>query len=227
MRVWRKEWIIGAAIGLLIVSGCTNDTANQADMEAKAIHRQHMEMLHDPSVIPSENGPKVHTTNKDGKTTNGMGTTVYSMIGSSGLHANGFSAHLESRLSGEGIPGVRVFVFDDTVVLAAEKREASASQYDDVQKKLLNGEEGLSGSGYQPMGSPEGILGTDSSSHDNLTLAARHIQRFIGGEVKILTAEGAKAVELIERIRSEATSESMSPAAIADDMRALLEIAKP
>ncbi|MGO4547630.1 hypothetical protein AB4Z29_22845 [Paenibacillus sp. 2TAB23] len=216
--------LLALSIAAAALSGCASDTPNTT--HSKALSQQEAKMLHDPSVIPSENGPKLHTTNKHGQTTNGMGTSVYSMIGSSSLHASGFSAHLESRLSGIGIPDVRVFVFDDTVVLATEKLTASGSKYDDVQRKVLDPTEGLSGKGYSPDDGLGGISGTDKESHDNLSMAASQIKTFMGGDVKVLTVTGAKAVKAIEKIRADALAENLSPDRLASDMRELLRLVK-
>ena len=224
MMTTRKLLTVAAAA--LALAGCANANGPSPNPQSEAAQKQQAHMLHDPSIIPSENGPKIHTTNENGKTTYGMGTSVYSMIGSSGLHSNGFSAHLDSRLSGIGIPDVRVFVFDDTVVLATEKLTASSSQYDDVQKKLLNQNEGLSGKGYTPDGGLGGMSGTDKSSHDNLTMAASQIKTFMGGDVKVLTVTGTKAVKTIERIREDALADNLSPDKIASGIRELLTLVK-
>lgn len=211
-----------AAFALL--SGCANGTPPAS--RSNSLTEQEAKMLHDPSVIPSEAGPKLHTTNENGNTTYGMGMSVYSMIGSSGLHSNGFSAHLESRLSGIGIPDVRVFVFDDTVVLATEKLTSSGSQYDDVQRKVLNQSEGLSGKGYSPDDGLGGMSGTDKGSHDNLAVAASQIKNFMGGDVKVLTVTGKNAVKAIEKIRTDALAENISPDKLAGDIRELLRLVK-
>ncbi|RIX48614.1 hypothetical protein D3P08_24225 [Paenibacillus nanensis] len=183
--------------------------------------------MRDSSLIPSENGQKTYTTNNLGQTTYGMGTSVYSMIGSSGLHSNGFSAHLESRLSGAGIEDVRVFVFDDTVVLATAKRDASASSSDELQRRLLDPQEGMSARGVTPRLGIGGVTGNSSNTdHDNLTMAASQIKTLMGAEVKVLTVEGAEAVQAIEKIRAGALADNMSPDQIARDIGNLLRLVK-
>jgi hypothetical protein len=220
-----------AMAAMLLLGGCSTspmDDANGTDTIGahKADHAGQARMLRDPSLIPSENGMKQQTTNREGSTTSGMGTSVYSMIGSSSLHASGFSAHLESRLSGAGIPDVKVFVFDDTVVLATAKRSASGSDYDSVQMKLLSPYEGLSGQGTAPGGGLGGMEGTDRTPHDNLSMAAEQIQGFMGGgDVRVLTVVSEKAVRIIDKIRTDATADKLSPAVIAADIRTLLELA--
>ncbi|WP_308636488.1 hypothetical protein [Paenibacillus silvisoli] len=213
-----------AAGAMLLLGGCASAKTEMKQQESQAGHALHEAAARNPYVIPAENGAKTMTTNRNGSTTNGMGTTVYSMIGSSGLHSAGFSAHLESRLSGVGISDVRVFVFDDTVVLATAKKGPSASQYDDVQRTLLSSNEGLSGKGAAPGRGLGGMSGTDTSNHDNLALAAGQIQNFMGGKVKVLTVESAEAVRTIEQIRTDATADKLSPAKIAGEIQALLQI---
>lgn len=218
----RSMTTIATTVGaLLLICGCASTGENVGIHTA---HSPHAAAVKDPNVIPSQNGMKTMTTNRQGSTTNGMGTTVYSMIGSSGLHSAGFSAHLESRLSGVGISDVRVFVFDDTVVLATAKKVSNASKYDKVQQKLLSSNEGFSSTGTTPGEGLGGITGTDTSNHDNLSLASKQIENFIGGKVKVLTVESAKAVQTIEQIRTDATADKLSPAKIAGEIQTLLQI---
>ncbi|MDQ0114813.1 hypothetical protein [Paenibacillus harenae] len=217
--------LLAVSAVVLTIAGCSNGMADEPQTQVQSDHAHHAKTIHDSSVIPSENGPKQYTTNKQGHTTSGMGTNVYSMIGSSGLNASGFSAHLESRLSGAGIPDVRVFVFDDTVILAAEKREASASEYDAVQRKVLDQTEGMSSKGYSPDSGLGGMKGTDQGAHDNLSMAASRIKSFIGADVKVLTVTGPKAVQAIEQIREGAMADNISPAKLAASFRTLLELA--
>lgn len=223
MKSKSKFIFVSAAGALLLIGGCAN-TNSVKQQSTHAEHMLHEAAARDPYVIPSAHGMKTMTTNRHGSTTNGMGTTVYSMIGSSGLHSTGFSAHLESRLSGAGISDVRVFVFDDTVVLATDKRVPNASQYDDVQRKVLSPNEGSSGKGSTPGQGMGGMTGTDTSSHDNLALAADKIQEFMGGKVKVYTVESAKAVQTIEQIRADATADNLSPAKLAGEFQTLLQI---
>ncbi|MBD3919227.1 hypothetical protein H8B09_10725 [Paenibacillus sp. PR3] len=223
MRMKSMTTVVSTLGAVLLLSGCAS-TANEENVGIHTAHSPHAAAVRDPNLIPSENGMKTMTTNRHGSTTNGMGTTVYSMIGSSGLHSTGFSAHLESRLSGAGISDVRVFVFDDTVVLATAKMVPSASQYDDVQRKLLSPNEGSSGKGSTPGEGLGGIKATAASSHDNLALAAKQIEGFMGGKVKVLTVESAQAVQMIEQIRKDAAADKLSPAKIAGEIQTLLQI---
>lgn len=245
-----------SAATLIALTGCTNnnsnnnagnnaDAGNNTENQEQNNHENHQaenatengaengaenglsaKAMRDSSLIPSENGQKSYTTNNLGQTTYGLGSSVYSMIGSSGLHSTGFSAHLESRLSGAGIPDVRVFVFDDTVVLATEKNDASASSYDQLQRKLLDPAEGMSGKGVAPGEGLGGVTGANTSAHDNLSMAASQIKTMMGAEVKVLTVEGAAAVQAIDKIRADALAANMSPEQIGRDISTLLNLVK-
>jgi hypothetical protein len=193
----------------------------QNETNVQSLPTGHIVHLNNASVIPSENGLKTRTTNEHGGTTYGMGSSVYSMIGSSGLHSDGFSSHLESRLNGEGISGIKVFVFDDTVILATKNRQNTSSQYDSMQQKVLSNTGGLSGEGPEP-NSDVGTQGSRKAADDNLQQAEKRIKAIIGGNVRVLTATGAKAVEIMDRIRNKAAASS--PKEVSDDFQSLLKI---
>jgi hypothetical protein len=212
---------------LMVLTGCQQNTAANQPPQVQAHSAAHPQGIPnpDPSVIPSVDGHKLRTTNEHGGTSYGLGSSVYSLIGSSGLHSGGFSSHLESRLSGEGMDGVKVFVFDDTVILAAETRQATASSYDAMQQKVLSNTGGQSGRGPEP-GSPLGTLGSSGTPNDNLGQAEKRVKEFVGGDVKVLTVTGAEAVKAIERMRTAAGSSTLSPGTLSDDLRKLLNMAK-
>ncbi|MFC5650309.1 hypothetical protein ACFPYJ_14455 [Paenibacillus solisilvae] len=217
------------AISVFLIAGCqTNNDHGQVKVKSVMpghSPRQEMKQLMDPSVIPSVDRIKRQTTNEYGTTTYGMGSSVYSMIGSSGLHSNGLSNHLESRLSGKGIGDVKVFVFDDTVILAAKKRALTASQYDAMQEKVLSGTSGFSGRGKEP-NTRVGTYGAgNKNSDDNLDMAAKHIQAVIGGQVHILKIVSPKAVETILRMRSYSDNPTAHASQFAKGIKSLLELA--
>ncbi|MCZ8521634.1 MULTISPECIES: hypothetical protein [Paenibacillus] len=201
--------------------------ANQLQTQSAAGTSDHTQgtHLHDAGVIPSANSHKLRTTNELGGTSKGLGSSVYSMIGSSGLHSEGFSSHLESRLSGAGIEGVKVFVFDDTVVLATDHLQKSGAQIDSLQQKVLSPHGGQSGKGQEP-GTSVGTLGSNAGSDDNLGQAELRIRDFIGGNVKVIKATGAEAVQTIDRMKANASSSSLSPSELANDLRKLLDMAQ-
>jgi hypothetical protein len=178
----------------------------------------------DPRAIPSVDRMKTRTTNQFGGTTYGLGSSVYSVIGSSGLHSQGLSSHLESRLSGAGMSNIRVFALDDMVILASKKRGTSAYKYDTMQQKLLSGTAGMTGHG--PEAGPGVNDGTTpaggNATHDNMEQAKRWIKDNMGN-VKIYAVTSPEAVRTIDRIRSNAGS--ASPRQTAADIQKLLQIA--
>ncbi|WP_426445555.1 hypothetical protein ACP26L_19435 [Paenibacillus sp. S-38] len=231
---------VPAVCSLCVLAACqqnTNQSASQAKQAGTAkplqtqtptVIKDHTQGTHlqDAGVVPSVNSHKLRTTNEHGGTSYGLGSSVYSMIGSSGLHSEGFSSHLESRLSGAGVEGVKVFVFDDTVILATDRQSAGSSM-DSLQQKVLSPHGGQSGRGTEP-----GTSGAVSPSNvpsmpsDNLGQAEQRVREFIGGNVKVLKVTGADAVQTIERMRSKAGSSAASAEELADDLRKLLRAAK-
>ncbi|TLS52647.1 hypothetical protein FE782_08420 [Paenibacillus antri] len=210
-----------------LASGCAGNDRTAADNEQVVPHEGHDDgagtSAHggDIGVIPSVSGPKTHTTNERGRTTSGMGTSVYSMIGSSGLHEGGVSSHIESRISAEGVEGVEVFVIDDTVILAREKSSNVSNRYDALQNEVLSPTQGMSGKGARG----EGTKTERSAEDDNLAIAKKQVEAMFDNHVRILTATDAKAVELIERIQSKMAA-SASGRSVAEDVSELLELAK-
>jgi hypothetical protein len=213
--------LIGA---VTMLTACTQrSTGNQVKVQSVPVeHMSHTMDLDNPSLIPRIDGPKIRTTNEYGNTTYGLGSSVYSLIGSSGLHSNGFSSHLESRLSGDGVNGVQVFVFDDTVILAAESRYPTGSKYDPMQQKVLSDTGGMAAIGKEP-NRDIGTKGAGNVTNDNLSEAEQRIRTIMGGNVKVLTTTGPRAVELIKRMRTNAVS-SASSKAVADDFQKLLRM---
>lgn len=175
--------------------------------------------MDDAGVIPSYHGPKTDTTNAGGRTTSGMGMSVYSMIGSSGLQEGGVSSHIESRIASQGIEDIDVFVLDDTVLLATAKRGISANQYDELQNKVLSHTEGLSGKGSMY----EGTSVRTDATLDNLSKAKQQVEAMFDGQVKVMTAADAKAAELIRRIKSQLSGSAPSER-IGEDISSLLEL---
>jgi hypothetical protein len=219
-KSWRFLYLLLSLIMLL--AACQSNTKENQD-QPKSIASGHTH-LNDAAVIPSVDSTKIRTTNEHGGTSYGMGSSVYSMIGSSGLHSDGFSKHLESRLSGAGIDGVKVLVIDDMVILAAESRTSTASQYDPVQQKVLSITGGQSGRGPEP-NSPPGTLGSGGAIDNNLDMAANRIKDFMGGNVKVLTVTGSEAVNTIQRIQDNAGGSSMSAQVLSDNIRTILQLA--
>jgi hypothetical protein len=221
MKKQIKLMVLFTCVVLLTACARSSSPNRINTQSAPAGHEAH---LKHPDIIPNQFGPKVRTTNEQGNTTYGLGTSVYSLMGSSGLHSSGFSSHLESRLSGEGVDGVKVFVFDDTVILATENRHATSAQLDPMQRKLLSPTGGQTATGPEP-NSDVGTTGSFKVADDNLAQAKQRIQAMMGGDVRVLTATGAKAVQAIDRIRAN-TANGASSQAFTDDLRSLFKMAK-
>ncbi|WP_127509875.1 hypothetical protein [Paenibacillus humicus] len=151
--------------------------------------------------IPSIDRNKKTTTYEHAGTTHGLGTSTYSLIGSSGLHSGGFSSHLQSRLKADGIEGVKVFVFDDHVILASSKRGMTSASYDPMQRKLLSGTAGFSGHGAENTKS-EGTYGAKSVDSSSLEQAKAKLKEYLGDQVDVDSIESSQAIELIDKLRS-------------------------
>ncbi|HLS10182.1 hypothetical protein [Lentibacillus sp.] len=208
---------------LLIVSACTNSGDEVADNNDKTnvtdMAEQDAKHNNDPSVIPSETGDKKQTTSKDGNVNEGIGQNIYSTIGSSGVHEGGISSFFESILEGKGITGVKVFVVDDSVILARNEEQTTSHEYDNRQRDLLSGTSGLSGkSNAQAEGNDNRNV-----SQDNLDQAKQEINRMFNENVKILTVTNPEAVDTIETIKDNIMNSSYQEAS--DNLLKLFEMA--
>ncbi|GIN88108.1 hypothetical protein J6TS2_44940 [Heyndrickxia sporothermodurans] len=220
------KWMVPIIGVLLVLAACTsqqgannrqgvNNTNTQRPMDVSTNNDR------SANVIPSVDRTKKMTTNQDGNITSGMGTNVYSLIGSSSLHDGGISSHLESRLSGEGIPGIKVFVLDDTIILARAKHETTSTHYDNMQKEVLSGTRGMSGKGEK-----EGVKNINTDVDDNLNHAKRIMNDAFGGHVQILTITNPKAPGLIDRIKSNIKDKSPSYTQLTNDINTLVKMTK-
>lgn len=199
--------------------GNNTGTANMQSMSEEAGVPKH---LHDPGTIPSYGGEKTQTTNERGSVSSGMGMNIYSTIGSSGLHGGGISSHIQSRLDSDGIEGVRIFVIDDTVILAQMEDSVSANQLDDLQWKLLSPTKGMSGKGE----TIDGLRGTDKGqSQNSLEQAKRRINQMFNNDIQILTVTNPEALDLIDRITGKLRTSPTDPQ-IPQDISKLLNMAQ-
>lgn len=223
--VWKGPILMLFLGMILIVSACQNDQgaadANELqDGKTMDVADHHQGDVNNPDIIPSEISDKTSTTNRDGTTYSGMGNSIYGSIGSSGIHEGGVSSYFESILKGQGITGVKVFVIDDSVVLARNTKETTSHEYDHTQNDVLSGTRGMSGHGEPPAG----VNKDRDKSYDNLDQAKEEINDMFNGDVKILTVTNPKAVDLINRIKDDIQSSSFSTAS--EDVLTLLEMAK-
>ncbi|MEH7074529.1 hypothetical protein [Neobacillus drentensis] len=228
-RKWKIWWLpfVGAVLMLTACAG-ENGLKGHEVGAAENLHDQkvnqkgngHVHNQDSVNVIPSVDRTKKSTTNLNSQTTSGVGTNVYSLIGSSSLHDGGISSHLESRLSGEGIPGIKVFVLDDTVILARSKPEVTSTRYDELQNKVLKSTSGSSGKGNL-----DGVDKDKVNTDDNLDRAKEMIDKAFNGHVQILTITNPKALPLIDGIKSNIKSKNPSYGKISSDIITLVKMA--
>ncbi|ASK63740.1 hypothetical protein CFK37_17035 [Virgibacillus phasianinus] len=223
--IWKTIMIFFVFSLAILLSACNGNgqdealRTNDANDGANINNVSHDSDLNDPSVIPSENGDKTDTTNKNGTSYDGMGNDTYGSIGSSGIHEGGLSSFLESKLKGVGITGVKVFAIDDSVVLARKDKQTTSHEYDNLQNDVLSGTEGMSGKGE-----PKGVNDSKNKSHDNLDQAKEKMNKMFNGNVKILTVTDPKAIDLINSIKENI--KAVSYQAAADDLLKLLKMTK-
>lgn len=229
-RKWRI-WGIPFFGAVLMLSACGAQdgmkerevgAAENLDYHDQSVNTKGNGNVHDKNsvnVIPSVDRSKKKTTNRNDQTTGGVGTNVYSLIGSSGLHDGGISSHLESRLSGEGIPGIKVFVLDDTIILARAKHEVTSTRYDELQNKVLKNTSGSSGKGNLDGVDPD-KLNTD----DNLDRAKEVMDKAFNGHVQILTITNPKALPLIDGIKANIKTANPSYSKLSSDINTLIKM---
>ncbi|MFS0777167.1 hypothetical protein ABC255_14360 [Neobacillus sp. 3P2-tot-E-2] len=235
---WKNAAIFSTALFLSACSGQQNllDESVKAEESQHDNHGAHQTSVYDKSistrnmndglVIPSENGEKRQTTDEHGGTSHGTGTNVYSMIGSSGLNDGGISSHLESRLGGEGINGVKVFVLDDTVILARATPEVTSNQYDSMQEHVLNGVDGMSRKD-QNKKDPANMNNTAAQDvDDNLDKAKSYMNKVFNGNVQTLTVTNPEAVVLIEKIKNNLKAESVPYDTVSQDIITLVKMTR-
>ncbi|PLS03404.1 hypothetical protein [Neobacillus cucumis] len=227
-RIW-KLCCGPIVIAFLILTGCSaNQGENQVD--AAKLHDKSLNTkgnghvlgsTNNPDVIPSVDRAKKKTTNANHQTTSGLGTNVYSLIGSSSLHDGGISSHLESRLSGAGITGIKVFVLDDTVILARAQAAATSTKYDEMQQKLLTNTSGSSGKGNL-----DGVDMSKQNTDDNLDQAKELMTKAFNGQVQILTITNPKAMPLIDGIKSNIKANQTNYTKLSSDINTLIKMAR-
>ena len=235
-KIWKNTAVLS---GVLFLSACAGQQ-NGIDETVKAEEGQHAthgspvtnvydksvstRNLNDGLIIPSENGEKRQTTDEHGGTSHGTGTNVYSLIGSSGLHDGGISSHLESRLGGEGITGIKVFVLDDTVILARATPEVTSTQYDSMQEHTLNGVDLRSSRDTKTKDNANTTAAQEED--DNLIKAKSFMNKVFNGNVQTLTVTDPKAVELIEKIKNNIKGDSVPYETVSKDIITLIKMTR-
>lgn len=234
-RIKRVSPILVAALVLVVLGACNNQegaAGNTAGVRTATPHPHPTppvgnRNINDVTIIPSAAGEKTYTTNEHGGTFSGMGTSVYSLIGSSSLHAGGFSSKLESMLDGAGVDGVKVLVLDDTVVLADTGKRMNTMNYDPLQSKVLNATSGPFATGPKNSSGFTGTMGTMGKADDSdLAKAKREIQSMFGKDVRILTVSDSRAVQAIDRVKANMKSDSGNQQQVLNDLSLIIKTAK-
>jgi hypothetical protein len=209
---------------MLLLGSCSAQQemrGNAEDLHDNSLNSKgngHEHGKNNANVIPSVDRNKKQTTAAD--TASEIGANVYSLIGSSSLHDGGISSHLESRLAGAGITGIKVFVLDDTVILARAAKEATSTRYDDMQNKVLRNDSGLSAKGF----SQDGVEQT-TNDDDNLAQAKDLMNKAFNGQTQVLTITNPKALPLIEGIKTNIKSANPSYSKLSSDIITLVQMA--
>lgn len=153
-------------------------------------------------VIPRFNGEKVRTTNENGTTYSGMGSGVYSRIGTSSLHDTPESKTLENRLEAAGITGINVLTLGDSVYIGDPEKHTHTRNSKPQPHKVLSPNEGSSGKGYMSQKGTGYSIGQRDITETNLSLIRQEVEGVYGKKVKIYTVHDAKAIKAIEKIKT-------------------------
>lgn len=223
------KWMGTSGLGaVLLLTACNLTSAPQHPARTQSMnHTAHQGQTSD-TVIPSVDRDKKMTTNQHGTTYSGMGTNLYSTIGSSGLHGGGPSANVEARLNAAGIHGVQALIINDAVVLAPSSANSrSVNQMDAMQSHLLSNFTGSSSRGPESHGKTTGTAGTLGTSDRNysMTQARTQIKRMYGADTQILTVTSPKGIAALERVKKQMRTGNHS-AKMADDIAKVLREAK-
>lgn len=209
MKHLSKSMAVGSIGLLLLMTACNNN--NQATPQQQT----HTQSMNHPghlgqngeTVIPSVDRDKKLTTNNHGTTFSGMGTSVYSNIGSSNLHGGGPSTNLDSRLNAAGIHGVQTLIVNDVILVApTTANTTSVNHMDATQSHLLSNYAGSSSRGGDYNGDYEnntaGTMGT-TNPHHNLTQARKQIERMYGSDVQVLTVTSSNGLKAFEHVKKQ------------------------
>ncbi|HWO53187.1 hypothetical protein VQ056_18130 [Paenibacillus sp. JTLBN-2024] len=159
--------------------------------------------LNSIKVIPKFNGEKVRTTNENGTTYSGMGSGVYSRIGTSSLHNTPESKTLEDRLESAGITGISVLTLGDSVYIGDPDGHTHIRNSEPQPHKVLSPNEGSSGKGYMSQKGGYGYtIGQRDNTKHNLNVIRAEVAGVYGKKVKIYTVHDPKAIQAIHRVKT-------------------------
>lgn len=230
----KRKWTIPAIqviSAAVILSSCTaapqgpqSNSIQQQSVPGPAAHPHQARSNQDPLVIPQYNGTKADSTNQHGTTFSGMGTNVYSQIGSSGLLSGGISSKVESRLDKIGLPGIKALVLGDMVILGQSEQQLHGATHE--QHRVLNPNEGSSGKGLMRGARVPGTTTRIQSTQDTpLNRAAREVESFFGGNVRVMAVHSKEDLNAMERIKSDLNSASTANK-LSSDISRILKNAK-
>ncbi|MFD2368515.1 hypothetical protein ACFSO0_00565 [Brevibacillus sp. GCM10020057] len=222
-----RKWTGTGGLGLaLLLTACGNQAAPPAP-PAQTQSTIHPAAPGTELVIPSVDRDKKLTTNAQGTTHNGMGSNVYSSIGSSHLHSGGPSAKVEAQLNAAGIHGVQALVLPDAIVLCpATARSQTINQIDPMQAHLLSSFTGSSARGNELSArKTAGTLGT-SDYKATLAQARAQIHRLYGHNQRVLTVTSKSGIDAFEQVKKQMGTTGKAAKASAAYQKLLRE-AKP
>jgi len=202
------KWMgLGSLSVLLLLSACGNaQTSPQQQNGAQTQSAGHAEhgQPDGVTVIPSIDRDKKLTTNRDNKTYSGMGTSLYSTIGSSGLHAGGPSTSLESRLNAAGIHGVQAMIINDMILVAPTSADTtSINQMDQMQAHLLGNYTGSSARGREWPDGTSGSMGTKSETNRSFARVRDQVERLFGSDAEVWTVTSREGVRVFEQVKKQ------------------------
>ncbi|WP_400162188.1 hypothetical protein ACAF76_001035 [Brevibacillus sp. TJ4] len=202
-----SRWLSAGSLGLLLLlSACNNNQATpqqpQENQTHSGEHGAHTQQ-NGVTVIPSVDRDKQLTTNRDNNTFSGMGTSLYSTIGSSGLHAGGPSTNLESKLNAAGIHGVQALIVNDMIVIApASANTSSINQADPMQAHLLSNVRGSSARSPEWPDGTSGTMGTKAQTQSFAHIRDQ-IERLYGSDAQVMTVTSREGLQAFEQVKKQ------------------------
>ncbi|QRG67467.1 hypothetical protein [Brevibacillus choshinensis] len=207
------KWMGSCGLGMaLLLTACNNQAAPQQPQPTRTQSINNQTVPGPETVIPSVDRDKKFTTNAQGSTYSGMGTNVYSSIGSSHLHSGGPSTKLEAQLNAAGVHGVQALVLKDAIVICpATAGSHSINQMDPMQSHLLSNFTGSSARGNEH--TTPGSAGTLGTSDLNATLknARTHIHRLYGKEKRVLTVTSKAGIAAFDQAKKQLHETGQDP----------------
>ncbi|GAB6990778.1 hypothetical protein [Paenibacillus pini] len=208
---WVKV-IVPAFCIAMTLSACTGmqqqrQKAQSVRMQSQTVqpYGEHHQ-LNSIDVIPRIDGDKVYTTNRKGTTYSGMGSQLYSHIGTSSIHNSGGASTIESKLNAAGLSGVTILVLGDSVYVGDPNQQTHIQNSKPQQSKILSPNEGLSGKGYMSSKGSGPAIGTRNINESNSSLTHQEIKELYGEHVQIYTVHNKQAIAAMNRVKTSLKS---------------------